>query len=100
MVTERPSVDATGEISGLLLMVGGPAPGSTQPTTGQVTMQRDDGSASIQTSADTTGKFLAAVPPGRYRVSAALPYQSCTSDGVLVVSPGATADTRVICHVP
>lgn len=62
-----------GIVTGKLLRVGGPAPGSPVPLPGEVTLTNVTSGTKYATSAGSDGRFDLAVPPGTYQVTAKSP---------------------------
>lgn len=63
---------STGILSGVLEMVGGPAPGPARPLPGTVTVRRS-GQPPVEVSAGKDGAFSVELPAGTYQVTARSP---------------------------
>src|SRR5579863_1558080 len=112
----HPRVRATGHVTGRLLIEGGPmGPGGQQPgerpIPGTVTFTRA-GHRPVAVGVGTSGKFSAALPPGRYQVTGSSPdiitvtdsgkdlVQTCGGPFSVTVSTRHTATIAVVCIVP
>ena len=107
---------ATGHVTGKLLIEGGAmGPGGQQPgerpIPGTVTFTRA-GHRPVAVGVGTSGKFSAALPPGRYQVTGRSPdiitvtdsgkdlVQTCGGPFSVTVSARHTATIAVVCFVP
>jgi hypothetical protein len=101
--TGRP---ATGTVVGALVRVGGPAPGSAVPLTGQVIAVSSRG-ARFAIAAGARGRYRLSLPPGAYRLTGRSPIvhvngaqMRCAAAHPVQVTAGETAsDVDVICSV-
>lgn len=92
----------TGTLTGYVVYVGGPAPGSPRPVAGGAVMFA--GTERTTTAMSDHGHFSAELEPGVYVVTATSPdYKSgravCEAAHPVRVSAGRTASTHVICQV-
>lgn len=90
-----------GAVRGLLLLVGGPAPGSPTATSGTITI-RD--SSEYRARVDGAGRFEVAAEPGTYEVTGTSPeYGSgkylCRATRPVVVTSGKTTRVAVYCQM-
>lgn len=90
-------------IAGVLVAVGGAAPGSARPVPGTVTIEGQDGQT-MKTDARSDGTFSESVPVGRYTVTGRSPlYQNGQRDCVvtppstIAVAIGGTSKVTVTC---
>lgn len=91
-------------ISGQLVRVGGPAPGSAVPLPGQIEARDASGNV-FRATAGNDGRFRLSLPPGTYRLAGHSPL---IQDGkalcsaakpVHVTNANAAAGIRVVCSV-
>jgi hypothetical protein len=114
--TGHPPAQATGHVTGKLLIEGGPiGPGGQQPgerpIPGTVTFTAA-GHRPVQVGVGTSGKFSAWLPPGRYHVAGRSPdietvtdsgqylEQTCSQPLSVTVSARHAAAISVVCIVP
>jgi hypothetical protein len=114
--TGHPAARATGHVTGKLLIEGGAiGPGGQQPgerpIPGTVTFTAA-GRWPVAVGVGTSGKFSAALPPGRYQVTGRSPdiitvtdsgkdlVQTCGGPFSVTVSARHTAAVSVVCIVP
>jgi len=92
---------AQGAVAGVLVGIGGPAPGGPYPYRGLITVAGSSGS--YHASAGANGRFRIAVPPGTYHVTGASGhFEGPTGcDGGLVnVRAGQQTSVTVACEFP
>lgn len=94
----------TGEVSGRLLTVGGPATTSVAMP-GHVTATPADGGIAIEGDTDAGGRYLLRLPAGHYRLTAASPRDdggtaTCSYGGDVFVVAGTYGVVDLACEVP
>jgi hypothetical protein len=100
-VNGAPSID-TGRVRGHLLAVGGPAPGSRRPLSGEVTATGQNLTRTVQIGPD--GTYTLTLPPGSYTLTGHSPeYGSnaavCrTADSTVSVRSGKGGTADVLCQ--
>ena len=96
------SAAGSGTITGQLVRVGGPYPGSPVGIAGSV-LVKDDSSGSVVRTIQTggQGEFSFRVGPGTYVLSHTYPLElaPCVSSPISVIS-GSTVTATVVCSVP
>jgi hypothetical protein len=90
-----------GVVRGVLLLVGGPAPGSPRATSGTITLR---GSSEYRVQAMGGGHFMVRAEPGTYEVTGTSPdYGSgtylCRATRSVVVTAGETTRVAVNCQM-
>lgn len=91
-----------GTVTGDLVRVGGPAPGTTVPLTGTIRFIRAGESVHLAVGRD--GRFSVLLPAGRYDVEGASPRiddgaSPCSRVVQLVVMAGRTITQRLVCDI-
>jgi hypothetical protein len=91
-------------VTGRLLAVGGPAPGTAHPIGGTVTVTNLDTQLQRTVVANNDGRFSTAVPPGPYHLEAHSPSYldgkvACQADGPLTVVANRPARADVYCQM-
>jgi hypothetical protein len=102
--SSSPSVP-TGTVSGMLIRVGGPAPGAPVPLPGQVTATPVASGSAHTSKVGADGQFEITLAPGAYRFTGHSPMiqggkLTCIAVHVVHVSSGnATVGVNVICPI-
>ena len=97
-----PSAATSATLTGHLLEVGGPAPGSARPVSGSITL---DGPVSRHVTVGPDGKYSVVVPVGTYAVTGAMGDDASSSVGcrtiadAVTLAAGETVAADVICSV-
>lgn len=94
-----------GSVAGMLLRVGGPAPGAPVPLPGQITATAVEGGSSVTVSVSKDGQYKIHLPPGAYRFTGTSPLiqdakMTCSAPHIAHVSSGkTTVGVKVICSI-
>jgi hypothetical protein len=94
-----------GTITGRLLRVGGPAPGSPVPLSGSVTAAAPGGHPSATVSVGKNGRFtIRNLPVGRYRLTGTSPlidsgHATCSAAASVRLRTGRVSHADVICSI-
>jgi hypothetical protein len=99
---ERPHSQASGTLTGRLIMVGGPAPGAPSAVSGTVVLS--GGVSADHRDVGPDGTFRFSPPPGRYRLTGTSPsYGSgiypCRANGRPHVQANQTTRADVVCEL-
>lgn len=91
-----------GTITGTLTMYGGPAPGTSVPIPGQVSITDTETGVTTTVAAGADGGFTADVPAGSYLLSATSPEynrneSNCHRSDLVMLTPGATVTADIAC---
>jgi len=96
--------DARQTVTGKLVRVGGPAPGSPVPLPGQI-VARDAQGHVFRTTAGRNGRFRLSLPPGTYRLTGHSPRIQdgkalcAAAKPVRVTKASAAAGIQVVCSI-
>lgn len=91
-------------VEGQLLISGGPAPGKSRPSEGEVSARNESGQ-SYAVSVPATGKFTLHLPAGTYSLTGSSPQfgngqYKCLAQQKVTVSKGKSTHEDVICAEP
>ncbi|GAB2989826.1 carboxypeptidase-like regulatory domain-containing protein [Nocardioides montaniterrae] len=107
IVNDHGAIASTATLTGRLLWVGGPAPGTARPHAGVVHVVNDDDSVGQTVAAGADGRWRIDLPPGTYRVMATSPgYLSahgepdaCTATGPVTAAAHRARSVDVYCQL-
>lgn len=95
---------SVGTVQGRLLMVGGPAPGASDPISGRLTIKGTG--STLRADIGKDGKYAIQLAPGDYRITATSPSiddgaMTCvTAPATTTLIAGKTVTADVVCSVP
>jgi len=98
----------TGTVVGTFKLIGGPAPGESIPARGTVifTPPKKDRGISVRVTVSATGRFVAHIPAGTWKVTANSPQVNsnqrggCAAVHLITVKVGKSTHVAVRCDVP
>ena len=94
---------SSGSISGRLLAVGGPSPGSPRPLRGEIVVTDASGASVATVEVPSDGSFSVVVPAGNYTVEGRSKYYNggrtaCFARKPVVIADGTSVETDVFCQ--
>lgn len=98
----------TGTVVGTFRIIGGPAPGVSIPARGTVlfTPLKQNQGSSVRAAVNATGRFIAHIPTGTWKVTASSPQFNSNERGAcgalhpITVKVGKSTHVAVVCDAP